>query len=150
MSLYLLFKFIYVNVVDVALKHFQLQLVWTVKVASYLRGRLVKLLIEEVALSKTRKGTKEYKNNENLCLTSNSTTNSLEVWFIVAVSVLEVFAPLSGETDTGSLIPGYEFTSFLDLWLLYHAQGSSVLSWACCMDFTSIVTSEPICPPASS
>lgn len=61
MSVYLLFTFIYVNVTDVALKHFQLQLVWTVEVASYLRGRLVKLLIEEVALSKTRKGKKSTK-----------------------------------------------------------------------------------------
>lgn len=79
MSVYLLFTFIYVNVMDVALEHFQLQLVCTVKVASYLRGRLVKLLIEEVALSKTRKGTKQYKNNDNLCLISSSTTNSLKV-----------------------------------------------------------------------
>lgn len=55
--------------------------------------------MEEVALSKTRKGTKEYKNNKNLWLISNSTTYSLKVWFIVAVSVLEVFAPLSGETE---------------------------------------------------
>lgn len=52
--------YIYVNVTDVALKHFLLQLVWTVEVVSYLRDRLVKLLIEEVALSKTRKGKKEY------------------------------------------------------------------------------------------
>lgn len=79
MSVYLLFKLIYVNVMDVALKHFQVQLDWTVKVASYLGGRLVKLLIEEVTLSRTRRGTNEHKNNKNLCLISKSTANSLKI-----------------------------------------------------------------------
>lgn len=61
MSVYLLFKLLYVNVMDLALKHFKLQLVWTVKLASYLRGRLLKLLTEEVTLSRTRRGTKVQK-----------------------------------------------------------------------------------------
>lgn len=77
--MYLLFKLIYVNVMDIALKHFELQLVWTVKVASYLEGRLVKLLIEEVILSRTRRGTKEYKNKKNLGLISESTVSSLKI-----------------------------------------------------------------------
>lgn len=61
MSVYLLFKLLYVNVMDLALKHFKLQLVWTVKLASCLRGRLLKLLTEEVTLSRTRRRTKVQK-----------------------------------------------------------------------------------------
>lgn len=101
---------------DVALKHFQLQLLWTVKVASYLEDELVKLLIEEVILSRTRRGIKEYKNSKNLGLISKSTINSLKIWFIVAASVLEVFAPLSGETHT---------------WLWVHTFSGSVVTLLC-------------------
>lgn len=40
MSVYLLFKLIYVNVMDVALKHFQLQLDWNSE-SSFLSGRQI-------------------------------------------------------------------------------------------------------------